>query len=531
MMQYNSWLYLFPFLGSSLLLYYIFPLKYRWTILLFSSIIFYLLGSRYLILFLLFSTLTIYLATLEMEHRNLEFQKMKSTLEKTERKTQKKLLEKKNKIILFLICLINFGILFFTKYFNFAGENLNHLFSQFNLSAQIPVLHLLLPLGISFYTLSAVSYVTDVARGMCTAEHNYFRLLLFLIFFPVITEGPISRYGQLGIQLKEEHAFNYNTFCFGCQLLLWGLFQKVVLSDRVNMYVHHIFSNSSNYCGLPVILAILLYTFQIYMDFAGCINIARGSAALFGIQLEENFRRPFFSTSVNEFWRRWHITLGSWFKDYIFYPISLSHPFQKLSQNCRKHMNRYYATVVPGLFALFAVWLGNGIWHGAEWKYICYGLYYYMIMTLGILLEPLFVYILSFSHISRDMVWYHRFQIVRTFLLVNIGMLIFRAKDLSTAFSMFCSMFRSYHFKTPFFQWIFKVGGLRKLDLILIIMSIVALIFIGLHQEKGLRMRETISKLRLPFRWCIYLASVISIIAIGAYGPGYGIIDFIYAQF
>ena len=183
---------------------------------------------------------------------------------------------------------------------------------------------------------------------------------------------------------------------------MWGLFQKVLLSDRVNMYVRAIFANHEKYSGFPVIMAILLYTFQLYMDFAGCINIARGSAQLFGITLEENFKRPFFATSVNEFWRRWHITLGAWFKDYIFYPISLGTHFQKFSQNCRKHMNRYYAATIPGIFALFAVWFGNGIWHGAEWKYIIYGLYYYVIMVLGMLLEPAFVSFCSKLNIDRN---------------------------------------------------------------------------------------------------------------------------------
>ena len=319
-MQYNSWLYLFPFLSGSLILYYLLPIKRRWIGLLFSSLLFYILTMKSLVVVVLFTTATIYLGARVIEHFNETFKLKKKELDRAARKELKNKTTTKIRYVIAFLCFINFGILFVTKYFNFFGENINALFNALHIPAQIPFLNIFLPLGISFYTLSAISYVTDVARGVCKVERNYLRLLLFLIFFPVITEGPISRYGQLGEELKAKHRFDYKQFCFGAQLITWGLFQKVLLSDRVNMYVRAIFANYERYSGFPVIMAILLYTFQLYMDFAGCINIARGSAQLFGITLEENFKRPFFATSVNDFWRRWHITLGAWFKDYIFYP-------------------------------------------------------------------------------------------------------------------------------------------------------------------------------------------------------------------
>ena len=295
-MQYNSWLYLFPFLGGSTILYYLIPVKRRWIGLLFSSLLFYILAMKNLVAVVLFTTATIYLGARTIEEFNEQFKLKKKELDRAARKELKSKITKKNRYVIALLCVINFGILFITKYFNFFGENINALFHALHISTQIPFLDIFLPLGISFYTLSAISYVTDVARGVCKAEKNYFRLLLFLIFFPIITEGPISRYGQLGEELKAEHHFDYKQFCFGAELIVWGLFQKVLLSDRVNMYVRAIFANHEKYSGFPVIMAILLYTFQLYMDFAGCINIARGSAQLFGITLEENFKRPFFAT-------------------------------------------------------------------------------------------------------------------------------------------------------------------------------------------------------------------------------------------
>lgn len=530
-MQYNSWLYLLPFLGGSVLFYYLIPAKFRWIWLLFASLVFYMLSMQYLIAAAAFTTLTVWLGGMHLERINADFKAKKKSLGRSERKAAKQQAASRCRRVIALLCVINFGILFFTKYFNFFGENINRLFHAINLPAQIPVLSIFLPLGISFYTLSAVSYVTDVARGVCRAEPNYFRLLLFLIFFPVITEGPISRYGQLGEELRKEHKFDYTGFCFGCQLIIWGLFQKVVLSDRVNMYVKTIFSHHEKYSGFPVLIAILLYTFQLYMDFAGCINIARGSAELFGIRLEENFKRPFFAASVNEFWRRWHITLGTWFKDYIFYPISLGTHFQKFSQLCRKHMNRYYAATIPGIFALFAVWLGNGIWHGAEWKYVCYGLYYYVIMVLGMLFEPAFAYFCGKCRIDRTGRLWHRMQVARTFILVNIGMLLFKAADIKTAVSMFLSVFTPWVGKKSFWQLAFNIGGLHKLDFILIIFSIILLYFVGRAQERGVHIRTFLMEKPLPLRWACYMLPLLAVIIIGAYGPGWGAADFIYAKF
>ena len=241
-MQYNSWLYLFPFLGGSIILYYLIPVKRRWIGLLFSSLLFYILAMKNLVAVVLFTTATIYLGARTIEEFNEQFKLKKKELDRAARKELKSKITKKNRYVIALLCVINFGILFITKYFNFFGENINALFHALHISAQIPFLDIFLPLGISFYTLSAISYVTDVARGVCKAEKNYFRLLLFLIFLPIITEGPISRYGQLGEELKAEHHFDYKQFCFGTQLIVWGLFQKVLLSDRVNMYVRAIFS-------------------------------------------------------------------------------------------------------------------------------------------------------------------------------------------------------------------------------------------------------------------------------------------------
>ncbi len=532
-MPYNTWFYLLPFLGTSLLIYYLLPPRFRWTVLLCASILFYMIASGLLILVVFGTAVVIWAAALRIEAHRKHFEEEKEKVPRNERKELKALLGRKNGRVIAAACLVAFGILFFTKYFNFAGENLNALFGQIGIPARIPALRLMMPLGISFYTLSAVSYVTDVSRERCAAEKNLFRLFLFLIFFPVVTEGPISRYQQLGTELKEEHLFNYREFCFGAQLIVWGLIQKVVFADWLNRYVHEVFKYYDDYSGIVVILGMLIYTFQIYMDFDGCINIARGSAQMFGIRLTENFRQPFFAASAAEFWRRWHISLGAWLKDYIFYPISLSRFFQKLSKACRKHMNRYYASAVPTAAALLGVWLGNGIWHGAEWKYIFYGIYYYIILFAGRMLEPLFEKSASALKIDRSGKVWHAFQVARTFVIVNIGMLIFRAEDLGAGFHMLASMFRPWDPGKygSFFRWARNECNFAIATWVGIVAAVVLVFLVGLAHERGIRIRERIAALPIACRWAVYMGAVLLVVIFGAYGPGFGEIDFIYAGF
>ena len=527
-MPYNSWLYLIFFLGVTVLLYYAVPLKIRWTVLLAASVAFYLLASRQLILVLILGAAVVYAAALRIQKRNDDYQERRAALPKDERKLLKEQTARKVRHILVLACTAALGILFFTKYFNFVGTNVNLLLTKLSLPAAVPALHLIMPMGISFYTLSAVSYLIDVSRGTCRAQQNFLKLLLFLIFFPVITEGPISRYDQLGTQVAEGHRFDYVSFCFGIQRILWGLFQKVVIADRLDAFVGNIFNDRAFYSGSVVLAAVLLYTLQIYTDFAGCIDIARGSAELFGIRLTPNFAQPFFATSVNDFWKRWHITLGAWLRDYVFYPISLSKFFQALSKSSRRHLSGYYAATLPALVALFAVWFLNGVWHGAEWKYICYGLYYYVIMASGMLLEPLFARLTGLLRLDRKSRGFRLWQMLRTFCFVNVGMLIFRADTLGAALSMFRSLFQPYGGSL---LAVMNAKGLPVGQLSIALTGAALVFAVDILQERGAGLRDWIAARAVPLRWSIYMAAVLLVLVAGAYGPGFGIVDFIYAQF
>ncbi|MDD7388954.1 MAG: MBOAT family protein [Lachnospiraceae bacterium] len=530
-MQYNDWFFVIIFLPAAVMLYYLLPLRLRYLALLISSAAFYLLSCGGRILILLATTLLVYVTGICLEKIQLEFQERKKGLPKEERKLLKKETEKKKRRVLVFSCLLLFAILFSVKYLNFFCQNLNLLLDRFRISSQIPVFHLMMPLGVSFYTLSAASYLIDISRGTCQAQRNYLKLLLFLFFFPVIVEGPISRYHQLGKQLEEGHPFCYETFCEGLQLILWGLLKKVLIADRLSLYVKYVFNSWADVPSPIIILGVCCYTCQIYMEFSGCMDMVTGIAALFGIELEPNFRRPFFSRSVNEFWRRWHITLGSWLRDYIFYPISISRPFQNLTKKTREYMKPYYASCLPMIAALFAVWFGNGIWHGAEWKYIFYGLYYYTIVVLGMLLEPLFVKVTGALSINRESRIYHGFQIFRTFCLVNLGMLIFRADGLREAGKMFFAIFRNGMTGKETLAQALLGHRIGLMEWSMFLAFLLLVIVIGILQERGIRIRKTISSRALPVRWCVYLAAICLLAAAGAYGPGYGTVDFIYAQF
>lgn len=530
-MTYNTNIFLLIFLPLTLLFYYILPKKARWGVLLAASIIFYLSSSGRLIAFLAITTVAVYLSALLMQRINDSFKKQKSKegITKDEKKQLKAAAQRKKKLVVLGAVVINFGILFTLKYFNFFAEGINGLLGLMNVQP-IPHIDFMLPLGISFYTLQAMSYVIDVYRGTCKADRNFGRVALFMCFFPQIVEGPIGRYGKLADQLYEGHAFDYEKFMHGLQLVLWGLIKLFVVADRANIFVSALFGDPSRASGAVVVLGMLFYTVQIYADFSGCMDVVTGVAQMFGISLEQNFARPFFSRSVNEFWRRWHITLGAWLRDYIFYPISLSKFFAKLSTKAKKHCNEFFAKTLPVAFALFFVWFGNGIWHGADIKYIVYGLYYYLIMMIATLCKPLTDKFINALHIKVESKGYKLWQMFRTFLFVNVGMLIFRAESLNQAGLMFSKIFACFNIATLWNGKLYSYS-LSLQDLYIVIVFCFVMLVVGFLQEKGYKLREEISKRNIVLRWSIYFLALFALIIFGAYGEGYRAADFIYAQF
>ena len=316
----------------------------------------------------------------------------------------------------------------------------------------------------------------------------------------------------------------------GVTLIFWGLFKKLVISDRASYIATDVFSDYNKYGSFVIIMAMIFYTIQLYTDFSGCIDIMSGTARIFGIKLEPNFRQPFFSKSVGEFWRRWHITLGTWFKDYVFYPVSLSQPFMKLSKASQKHMSKFMASIVPSSCALLVVWLGTGLWHGASMKYVIYGLYYFLIMLLGTIFEPVFVRMFSKSKIDRKGKLMSAWAVIRTLLLVNWGMAMFKADTIGDFGAIVWRSFTNFSINDIIYGTLFERGTDRH-DYLIILIGVIIMLIVAILKEKGKDPLKSVSTGRIYIKWPVMMGLIISVLILGAFGPNYGVVDNIYAQF
>ena len=312
----------FVFLLAGIVVYYVLPKNVQWIWLLILSYIYYFTFSIKASLFMVFATVTIYFGGIWLQNiqntGDRYLKDNKETLSREDKKAYKESLRRKKRWVLFLILLLDFGMLAVVKYSNFAIENINSVLGLMG-KEPIGLLGMGLPLGISFFTFQSVSYAIDVYQGKYECEKNIFKMGLFVSFFPQLLQGPIGRYDRLGKQLYSGHSFNLKNVEYGLQRIGWGLFKKVVIADRAAVLVLNVFNNYEAYSGFHYIMAVLMYSVDLYMDFSGGIDIVIGAAQMFGITMDENFRQPYFSKSIGEFWRRWHITLGTWMKDYIFY--------------------------------------------------------------------------------------------------------------------------------------------------------------------------------------------------------------------
>lgn len=529
-MSYSSILYVCIFLPAVIFLYGVLPQRHRWKILLAASYVFFYLLSGKLIIYLIVSTFSIHHMGLWLDACKREYALEKKGTDSDKKAELKAAYTRKRRGILLLGIFIHIGMLLFLKYFNFFGANVNHLLKLLSISAEIPVLHLAVPLGISFYTMQAVSYIVDVYQGKMAADDNLGRLAIYMSFFPIIMEGPICRYSQTAISLYEGKPLEYKNVAYGYQRIIWGMFKKIVIADRLNPLVKTIFENHADYSGVVIVAGAVLYTFQLYMDFSGCIDMTIGTGEIFGVKIPENFRQPFFSRTASEFWRRWHITLGAWFKDYIFYPISLTKFVKNLGKKTRNRFGKHIGQLAPSAFALFGVWFCNGLWHGTGWNYIFFGLYYFVLILLGNALEPLIQRGARALHVDRDGVLYQIFQRTKLLIVVFTGELFFRADSLKTGIDMFLSIFRDFRLSALTDGSFLKLG-ISSADYLAVFAGFLAVFAVGMIHEKGISIREKVSSWGILRRWGFYYAAILSVIIFGAYGPGYRAVDLIYAGF
>ena len=500
----------------STLLYFIVPKKFRYLVLVLTDIIFYVYSSKIYSIYLLVSIISIYLGGIILN--KLEAKKSSySNLELEARKLAKRKIKKQKKLVLLTVVLINIGILLVLKYDNFFINIINSLFKS-----NISLFKFILPLGISYYTLEAISYIVDVYNGKYEASNNFFKVFLYLTFFPLMVEGPICRFDDLGESIYVGHDYNFERYNNGLLRIVWGFIKKLVIADRVGLFVDQVFNGGHS--GIIVFLGIILYVIQIYTEFSGCMDIVIGSAILYGIDLPENFKEPLFSKSIGEFWRRWHITLGTWLKDYIFYPISLSKTNLNLSIKAHKRLPKFLADLITECFPLLFLWLIMGFWHGASWKYILYGLYYFLIMMLGILLKPVFAYLMQILHINSQNMLFILFQVLRTMLLICIGMTLFRASTFMDAINLLRSIFTGSSESI-----VTLMGGIP--NIILIIFSLVIVLIIDIIKYKGHDILKLINKQNIVVKYAIYLSAIIFLLIFGIYGYGYSVSSFIYGEF
>lgn len=529
MTSYTEILYFLIFLPIVILAYYLVPKKYKHVVLLIASYIFFYSISGKLVLWIIFSTLSIH-------HFGLWFKsednKLKEELlvENCNKKLIKEKFKKKRKRILLLAIFIHFGLLVFFKYLPFFSENINVILKLLKVDFRIQLPLIVAPIGISFYTLQALSYIVDVYNKKIQADDCLGRLALYLTFFPTVMEGPITRYNDVAADLYSGNKLKYKNLCFGYQRILFGLMKKIVIANRLNSAVTIIYDGYNSFDGGVHLLGAILYTVMLYSEFSGTADVIIGSGEIFGVKIPENFKQPFFSKTISEFWTRWHISLGSWLKDYIFYPVATSEPVKKITSISRKKFGNYFGVLVSTSIAFFLVWSFNGLWHGAGWRYIAFGMYHFVLIFLGNLFEPLSRKITDKLKINRKNYLFRFLQSFKVFVFVCIGELIFRANGLRAAIYMLKSIFTNFKLDYVFSKNFYNLS-LDIHELIIVFITIVIMFVIGILKEKNINIREEISKKHLVVRWTIYYLLVFYIILFGAYGAGYIALDPIYANF
>lgn len=544
------------FVSVVVLMYYVAPIKQRWMILLIASYSFYLISSPKTFVFIVFTTIVTFLGGLsigKISRRCREYLDVnKDTLSSENKKSIKNTTKKKKKRVAALVLIIDFGILAVLKYFRYYFQALG-----------IPGLSfvgdtVLIPLGISFYTFQSAAYIIDLYRDKILPDTNLFKFALYTSFFPQIIQGPIPRYDQLAHQLYDGNKFDYKNLAHGAQLMLWGFFKKLVIADRVAIMVTQVFDNYNDYQGWPVFVALIGYTIQIYGDFSGGIDIARGVARCLGIDMGHNFRRPYFSDSLSEFWRRWHMSLSFWCRDYIFFPISLSKSFGKMGKSLRSVLGDRVGKLFPVLVAQMATFITIGLWHGAEFKYVAYGLYNGLIIICGLLLEPAFKKWMEAWHIKETSKIWRVFQTIRTMFIVVVGRVFPKAASFGVAVGMLGSILKIKS-KMGLKQTIHSMG-LTKYDYLILLVACLIWFIVSCIQESeekkakanenaessivsgkttsdkidaetGAEFRNALDKKILPIRWIAYIVLVMIIIVFGVYGAGYDASTFIYRGF
>ncbi len=465
------------------LIYFLLPFKLRIIGLLIASYYFYMSWKPEYIILIVLSTLIDFFVA----------RRISATAKKTQQK-----------FFLLVSLAANIGLLFIFKYFNFFSDSIFSFFNLFQLNITPPQVDVILPVGISFYTFQTLSYTIDVYRGFQKPETNIGKFALYVAFFPQLVAGPIERSLRLLPQFDRKVTIDYKRITDGLKLMTWGFFKKLVIADRLAAVVNSVYNNPGDFSGVPILIATYFFAIQIYCDFSGYSDIAIGAAKVLGYDLMENFKQPYFAKSINEFWHRWHISLSTWFRDYVYIPLGGNRVF----------VWRWY-------FNIFIVFLISGLWHGANWTFVIWGALHGVYSILTFVLSKLSNKRIKFSLFSNHGKWVNLVKIFITFHLVLFSWIFFRANSISDAFQLIKTMFTKFQFSTAYGL---NLGGIYEIGIIGV--SLIILFLVDYFRERGIKL-ELISRGNLAVRWSLYYALVFSILIFGKFG----ISEFIYFQF
>lgn len=501
-MLFNSYDFML-FFPIVIFIYFIIPKKIRYIWLLFSSYYFYMGWNPKYAILIAISTIITYLSGI--------------LLNKLNNSTPPPLLHLRKQWVVAGSFITNIGILIFFKYFDFILQNLNSILNVFGITAINKPFDIILPVGISFYTFQALSYTMDVYQGKIAAEKNFFRYALFVSFFPQLVAGPIERSKNLLKQIdniENLHLWNYENITHGIILMLYGLFQKMVIADRVSIIVDNVYDSFWLYGSIELIFATILFAVQVYCDFSSYSLIAMGAAKVMGFELMENFNTPYFSRSIKEFWRRWHISLSTWFRDYLFIPLGGS--------RCSK-IRRYRNLMIT--------FLVSGLWHGANWSFIVWGGLHGIYQIIGDLIKPIKNHFNNFFHVKTESFSYKFGQALITFVLVDFAWIFFRMDSFKNSIKFIQFMVIKWNPWVLFNQTLYTLG-LNQKEMHILLIALCVLFLIDLIRYKhNLLLDIYLDTQCLWFKWGSIFFLFFSIIIFGIYGPEFDAKQFIYFQF
>ncbi len=512
--------------------YYLVPKKYQWWTLLIASMFFYYMTGIKNMLFILVTSGSTFLATNKIEQLSLTqkawIKEHRKTATKEEKTAYKEANKRKRKMYMVATLLLNFGIMCSFKYVHFAIRQVNHVIGVFHGQPITDTLKFIIPLGISFYTFQTMGYLVDVYWEKVPAEKNYFKVLLFVSFFPQMTQGPISNFKDLTDELFAEHSFDYHKFSWGAQRVIWGFFKKQVIANTAASYVTDVFANYSEYTGIATLIGAFMYSIQIYADFSGYMDIVCGICEIMGIRLTENFERPYFSKSIAEYWRRWHASLGAWFKTYIYYPVAVAKWNQNIGKSAKKKYGKMFGQTVPASIALVVVWLCTGLWHGASWAYIAWGGVNGLFIIFSLWMEPVYESWKTKLKIDESRWAWRAFQTIRTFILVTFIKVLPEVGSLSDGFGLWKHVFADHRIAHSFQELLPFVSKWESFNVVFF--GVVLLFVTSLIQRKQ-PIRQWLEEhtnyyVRIGIFAVIYVLIILFGVDLGGASGG-----FMYAQF